>query len=221
MRQLLRLLSVPVLSDEEWAKRDEIVRQRCLLDTQRNAALEQEHFIATCVENGLSERHLRAVLAGSHERTPALAAVQAMTGSGIYCLSGNVGCGKTYAAHAWLLRKHKRASTLACMTAAEFARLSRYEGKFDRIAAKKRFVLDDLGVEYADDKGSFLADLDELTDMRWRKGLPTLFTTNLTKQAFKARYQQRVIDRIRDDGGWVDCKHPSLRGATRDCSRIK
>ncbi len=101
------------------------------------------------------------------------------------------------------------------VTAASFARESRYgkgAGKFELLAKPNRLVIDDLGREFYDEKGSFQVDIDELIDLRWRSKRPTLITTNLTSSDFKSRYGQRIYDRSRTSGAWRNVKHESLRG---------
>jgi len=52
-------------------------------------------------------------------------------------------------------------------------------------------VLDDLGAEYSDGKGSFRVDLDEL-DASQRT---LVITTNCTAADFRSRYGERIVDR--------------------------
>jgi DNA replication protein DnaC len=143
-------------------------------------------------------------------------AVQGMVGPGVWCLSGNPGCGKTFAAHLWAIGEgHHRGGRI--VTASAFARMSRYPvdgapDKFETFAEPERLVIDDMGVEYADQRGSFLADIDELINLRWSSERGTLITTNLSMDEFKERYEERIADRIRDRGGWVNVGAESLRG---------
>ena len=64
-------------------------------------------------------------------------------------------------------------------------------------------MLDDLGAEYVDAKGSFLVDLDELIDTYYGDERPLVITTNLTKDDFKARYGARIERRVRECGKWL------------------
>lgn len=211
---------IPDLSDEEWAARDLRVAE---MEIERAVAEEKERWEETkelLLGRGLADRHLQVLFGGKTLTTPSMDAVAKMGTEGISILSGNVGCGKTYAAHAWLLDATTRSplewrsNGIRMATSAWFARTSRYGAdgeKFDLLSASRKLVLDDLGVEYGDKTGSYLVDLDELFDLRWRSKSPTLITTNLPSEEFKKRYGNRLYDRARDGGGWFNVKHTSMR----------
>lgn len=210
------------LSAEEWAAHDERVRAgRAREETEAR----RERWRATrktLLEHGLSQRHLDMLADAAHATldTPAVLALPSLSPTGISVLAGTVGAGKTYAAHCWLLQSWQRpdewlARGLRMITAGEFAAQSRYKDKFQPLVKAKRLVLDELGAEYTDAKGSFSCDFDQLIDLRWRAKAPTVITTNLSMQDFRARYGERAFDRVRDDGEWIYCKRESLRGAGR------
>jgi DNA replication protein DnaC len=75
-----------------------------------------------------------------------------------------------------------------------------------------RLVIDDLGEEFNDTKGNFLAVLDEAVSDRIANLRPTVITTNLDVEAFKLRYGARVTDRIRGSGRWFAVAGESMRG---------
>lgn len=214
--------AMPELTEAEWQARDLDVQAQLAAQKRQEATerwlVDEEELI----RRGLSKMVMRMLFGdpGEHVRTPALDVVDGLPHQegAIWCLSGNVGCGKTFAAHKWLVGDERalvQPSLVQMVTAASFARTSRYDSsKFDAGSSARLLVIDDLGAEYADTKDSFLADLDELIDMRWRRGLQTLITTNLVKKLFRTRYGNRIIDRIRQYGGWHEVKHPSLRGGT-------
>lgn len=60
-------------------------------------------------------------------------------------------------------------------------------------------------------KGAFTNSLDGLVDARYRHLLPTVITTNLRAEEFKARYGARAIDRLRERGEFVELNGASLR----------
>ncbi len=72
-------------------------------------------------------------------------------------------------------------------------------------------VLDDIGREYADEKGWFMNVFNALIDERYGAMRKTIITTNLDASAFKARYQERIADRIRELGEWAQVKGASVR----------
>lgn len=177
-------------------------------DRQRRA---HERYEAVCRvrASGISERATRAFAAGL-DKTPATQAVETFIGSGrtFLLLMGSAGAGKTLACTLALARRGMFVRAL------ELARLSVYEqnDRFTLESAHKAstLVIDDLGAENLHD--GWRPVLDELIDIRWGNQRKTIITTNLDKTAFKARYGERISDRIRDDGFIETCGDTSRRG---------
>ena len=98
---------------------------------------------------------------------------------------------------------------------ARLSRISRYKDEeIGPLESAAILVIDDLGMEFADAKGSFLATLDGLINSRYAEQLRTVITTNLPAQEFKARYGERIADRIREAGSFVGLGgEKSLRSA--------
>lgn len=128
----------------------------------------------------------------------------------IVIVSGTKGCGKTVAAARWAIDRRVRARFVR---AATFAASSRYneEQRADWMNAPA-LVLDDLGAEYLDAKGSFLVDLDELIDVYYGNERPLIITTNATEEEIKTRYKERIADRLRECGRFISVSDKSLRG---------
>lgn len=126
------------------------------------------------------------------------------------------------------------------LAASEFFRASRYQrdgdedgGRLtrDQILAFETLVLDDLGTEYADANGNYRVDIDELANAFYEDDRTLVITTNLlyaspkareaikargttvddTAQTFAERYGERIIDRVRECGRWVDSSSESMR----------
>ena len=98
------------------------------------------------------------------------------------------------------------------VTSARLSRWDRYDrDEMNRLLRADRLVIDDLGSEYADVKGNFNAILDELVSDRHGNRRPLVITTNLNGEAFKARYDDRIADRIREVGRFVSIKWSSMR----------
>lgn len=168
---------------------------------------------------------LRAVLAAkqadaSRDAIRALESVS-FADRNIVVLAGDPGCGKTVAAARWALQSTKHSARCQFVRAATFAASSRYDSATrERWYSAHALVLDDLGAEYLDAKGSFLVDLDELIDTFYGVMRALVITTNLRVEdtlgkpgsGFKSRYGERVIDRIRECGVWLDVAAPSMRG---------
>lgn len=201
--EILRL--VPQLTDEQWAARDAEVA------AQRAAELERtpnERLIAL-PEWGFPKRAVRAVQFGI---VPP-ASVTRLRDSfgddiGIVVLSGPKGVGKTVAATWWAASRRDRVGFLR---AATFASESRYDRDERRELFSHPLVLDDLGAEFADAKGSFLVDLDELIDTYYGDMRPLMITTNCTGEEFRARYGERIADRLRECGRWISLTGESMR----------
>lgn len=129
-------------------------------------------------------------------------------------LLGRRGTGKTVAAAfvaREILRRRRRDWATGEMPmhlpvefvlASTFARISGYsaedKGWFTRLCEVSLLVLDDLGAEHLGPYGA--AMLDECLTRRHGSRLRTAITTNLSKDAFKARVGERLFDRISTSG---------------------
>ena len=180
----------------------------------------------------LAPRAVAIVLAGGLQETPALAAVHGA--SDLLVLAGGVGCGKTvaavercrefifkpahwntYDADKYETEPRFKADLPVWTTASELARVDHYsEPTVRRYMDAPLLVVDDLGAEFSDGKGFFTALLDEVIDARYASKRATIFTTNADSTTFTARYGQRIIDRLREAGRFINCGNVSLRRAT-------
>lgn len=160
-------------------------------------------------ESQAPARSVRVVLSGQARDTRAMAAVRAFMASesSALVLAGGKGCGKSTAA-VWAIAErgggHFR-------YAGELAGLSRDDDERRRVTRAPLLVIDDLGVEYLDDKGWFAAFFDEVIVRRHDNELKTIITTNLPKAKFSARYRsERVLDRLAT-GMFVEIPEGSMR----------
>lgn len=201
---------VPIASsewtDEQWAEHDAKVAEARARSEQENPNAK----ILAMSAAGWPERAVRAAIAADITRP----AVKLLGGAdlgkaNVIVLSGSPGCGKTVASAKWgLARRHPprflRAST--------FAASSRYSAEDRKLWFEaSSLVLDDLGSEYLDAKGSFLVDLDELIDTFYGDLRPLVITTNCRKPTFEQRYGERVMDRLRECATWFSIGEASLR----------
>lgn len=197
-------------TDAQWAEHDaRIAAQR---DADAAAASAAEFARMDWVGRGFPRRAVEAALVARTEE-PALAAVARWSAQcptdGLAVLSGSPGCGKTVAATWWGMR-----AGAVCVRASAFAASSRYDAETrDRWRNASALVLDDLGTEYADAKGNFLADLDDLIDAHYGNRSRLLITTNCTAADFRSRYGERIADRLRECGRWLSVAGGSLRKA--------
>lgn len=180
---------LPGEARDEW-------QRRMIEDAKRKSESESE----------IPPNFLQLCKSGSLEPTQATSELH--DADKMVCLSGNPGCGKTVAAADWLWRNLPG----LFIKSARLARWDRYDNEsMNRLLRARRLVIDDLGTEYQDAKGNFMAILDEIIDVRHDHSRPTVITTNLDAPAFKLRYGERIADRIREDGRFVSLSGGSMR----------
>ena len=128
---------------------------------------------------------------------------------GIAVLSGPPGSGKTVGAVWWAMTAPQLPEFVR---ATEIATASRYDSETrGRWLNADALIVDDLGAEYMDAKGSFATDLDELVDLFYAGRQHLVITTNCTSRTFAERYGARVVDRLRECGTWISVAGPSRR----------
>lgn len=187
------------------------------------------------VDRGIPVKDVEALVGGRLRDTTALSIARGWWESDATCLvlSGTRGCGKTTAA-AWCVAQEPREDKYAdrawprygsepparahrnplFIDVSKLQRASRYdEEQMWTIELASTLAIDDLGMEYADAKGSFAALFDGVFNTRYANAMKTVITTNLTAADFKVRYGERVTDRMRECGRFVELNDPSLRGA--------
>jgi DNA replication protein DnaC len=68
-------------------------------------------------------------------------------------------------------------------------------------------VLDDLGSEKDTKTGDVVALVERIVRARHNDNRRTVMTSNMTGEAFKKQYDERLVRRIRDAGRVVDCNY--------------
>lgn len=211
IRELFSML--PRLTDAEWNEREAQLAAEREADAAANDRRVSDITRATMLERGWPVLALDEAK-GADTTVDAVAFLRAWGDDGrtsMVIVSGAVGCGKTVGAARWAIDRMPGA---AFMRASTFARTSRYEHEtMWRSAAA--LVLDDLGAEYLDAKGSFLVDLDELVDMYQSERRPLVITTNCRFPQFEQRYGARIVDRMRQCAQWISLSGASLRRPRR------
>jgi DNA replication protein DnaC len=200
----------------DWDARDaevQAARERAIAHSER---VRTGHRARVMREAGFPERAMLAAEAADMA-APALEAMRVRFGGDdrtIVVLAGAAGIGKTVAACWWTLNRSERAPRF--VRATTFAAASRYQRaeRADWLSAGV-LVLDDLGSEYADAKGSLLTDLDELVDAFYGDRRHLIITTNVPGREFPARYGERIASRIREAGRWIEMAAPSRRPQPR------
>lgn len=197
-------------TEEQWAQHDARIAAAQKRDESERVTEERRAQSSRLSEAGWPLRAIEAAQGADLEK-PAIARVMAWDTNteSVLVLSGPPGCGKTTAAARWAVSKYWPPKFVRATT---FASSSRYDRDTrDTWLKADALVLDDLGAEYADTKGNFLVDLDELVDTFYGDKRPLLITTNCSAEEFKQRYGQRVIDRLRECGSWFSANNASLR----------
>lgn len=127
-------------------------------------------------------------------------------------LSGDPGCGKTYAALcAVRLRikdppRHFRALREGTKPPVVIEQAMLYRAEpwaaepWDAWRDASLLVLEDLGTETLDPAGHMLAKIDRLVNERYADNRRLIITTNLRLAAFGARYGSRVVSRLTQTG---------------------
>lgn len=187
-----------------------------------NARSENATALGVLQDWGVPER-FRSVIRNGCSPTPAVTRVREWAAGDGWCvvLAGGFGVGKSVAAALWLRERARHvgvnhARARRWWTAAELARVGNYDAQaFDALAHASSLVIDDLGAEYRDVGGSFVALFGDLITARHGSLRKTVITTNLNADDLRERYGERVTERLREGGGLVGLVGPNLRRATQ------
>ncbi len=206
-------------SSEWWDQRD---REVAAMREHDATALEKSRITTRAGElrdNGFPELFVASALAELADTT-AMRFVRVFRHlpSKLLVLAGGVGTGKTTAA-TWLALRGQDPRP-------GFIRVNELErrGRYDRnlgswLADKTSLVVDDVGAEYLDGKGSFRSLMDEVVDTFYSNRRILVMTTNLRprktetgdEDQFVERYGERVWSRLHQLGQWGDCGTRDLR----------
>lgn len=180
------------------------------------ARRDRENDDRLAIERGVPKRCMRVLDSADLRETRARSAAQEWVTGRLskteprcfLVLAGGKGCGKTLAA-AELARLHYG----TFVDVGHVVRVGQYDAEPLKALQEDPFlVIDDLGCEYVDAKGYFHATFDGLINARYANERATVITTNLPAKAFAERYGERVADRLREAGKYVEITDLSLRG---------
>lgn len=204
-------IDVPELSDEQWAERDRQVAAARAEAAAREEAKHLEGQRKDLRAAGFPRRAIDCAMVADVNAAPIVrVASWDPSKASTLVISGSKGCGKTVAATWWAMRQP---TVPRFIRAATFAASSRYEREErNELLEAPALVLDDLGTEYLDAKGSFLVDLDELMDVFHGDYKPLLITTNSSLDEFRQRVGERFADRMRESAAFWATSAPSFRG---------
>lgn len=163
------------------------------------------------LRSGVPEEHWGALAAPS--AGPAIDAARSFLAAPpkarLLVLAGTAGQGKSFAL-AWAV--HEKGGQFVNLN--ELATASSFDEVFwDRLEAAPVLALDELGGEKMHD--AFEARLYGLLNARYQRNRKTLIATNLLAADFRTRYLanglERLADRLRTAGQWVNLSGPSMR----------
>ncbi len=182
-------------------------------DEERRAAEETER-VAAAIEECAGPR-IAAALVNPDPKTKAWEGLGDFMARDLrfLLLTGVAGTGKSVAAARLLQVAIAGRRSVMLIRAAEAARMSLFDPEDRATVVKMRrvstLVIDDLGLELLGDV--WRQTLDDVIDARYSSRRETALTTNLDPVGFKARYGDRIADRIRHDGLVVQCGSTSMR----------
>jgi hypothetical protein len=204
-----------------WAAREAADRDKLAAEARHRAAAELERRARYLRTSGIDwpARLVDDALAADPQRPLMLRVAQfgapprAPGSRNVLVLEGGVGAGKSTAGTWWAMRFG--GSSPLYIRSATFEGEGRYDKAMRaRLRDASSIVLDDLGAEFKDGRGNLVAALDELIDMVYSQRLPAVITTNLTGEAFKARYGaegERMRSRLRGCARWASVSSSDLR----------
>lgn len=182
-------------------------------------AREEQIAIHAVHESGVPARVLAAV--ESARMTDAILAT--FRPEPFLVLAGGTGRGKSVAACLRMIMsqissdRDRWGSPWRWLRAPELTRDFAYDTKgIQKLIDAEYLVIDDLGTEYLDDKGRALATICEVLETRFDNSGATTITTNLSPEAFSARYGERLVSRLRLDGAFVVIGGPDLRSHPKE-----
>lgn len=192
---------------------DQLRAKGATLDHDEPIRVRERPDRETVAARGVPELHLEAVYDSRPIDCDALGAVQDFLASPrtVLCLSGGVGLRKTGSACWALSQRPGRYVKAARLAALATSPLDDERAAYSLLFRCQMLVLDDLGGEYADDKGFFVKMLTELLDARYEAKLKTIITTNLDWKTFETQYGARVADRVREVGEFLNLGGVSVR----------
>lgn len=134
-------------------------------------------------------------------------------------LLGGIGCGKSTAAGKLLVKTEKGTAPFynLWVRVSEVSRMSGFgvqtEERYAEMRSAPVIVFDDLGTEVL--TPTWQQALDDVLDWRYQHSKRTIITSNLAAGDFKARYGERLADRIREGGMVKTLGEGSLRGRSQ------
>lgn len=145
-----------------------------------------------------------------------LAELPCLLAGGMIFISGPVGVGKTIGAIVLAILFTAKAERHFKIINSRDVLKNEFKERFEREDWSNfpgLIVIDDFGQSRKDSE--FELDVwDEFIDIAYREGYPRIYTTNLKPEEVRAKYGDRVYDRLKEVGVWITVTEPggSFRG---------
>lgn len=164
----------------------------------------------------LTDAMSTALVDGTLASTRALQVTSGWLGGprSVLVLLGTPGTGKTVAAaHAALTRISRGPLVYVRESAlARWSMFARYDREWAAAVSCATLIVDELGTAGARDLDAARQALLRITDDRMGRGRRTVLVGNLTPDDLGRRYDERLLDRLREIGFLSEVKGPSMRG---------
>jgi DNA replication protein DnaC len=163
---------------------------------------------------GVPEKHIRAVYDKPPIDCDAMRAVRDFLASDktSLVLAGGTGTRKSGSA-CWALTQRPGVFVTEDEVLRLFAsRLPDDVEAWRRIRQAQVLLVDDIG-EYSDDKGWGVKVITGLWNHRYSSELKLIVTANTTPAEFKSQWGERIVDRVRESGKFVELGGQSVRRA--------
>lgn len=160
---------------------------------------------------GFGDVHLRAIERHDVQDWPCLHAVREFGKRDEHIrfliLAGPRGVGKTFGG-ALVSYGHEESLLVKVLRIQQGGLFGPGSELLNRARDVECLVLDDLGVEYLEDKGIMMSILHDLIDARYEHSGPTVITTNMNLEAMAKRYSPAIIRRLKETGmyRWIGSK---------------
>ena len=124
-----------------------------------------------------------------------------LTGGKCLVMCGGVGSGKTFAAYYAVAWSSAVGMGGLVKSSRELAKLAIHQKEYfeELIHSRDLLIIDDVGAEHKSTSGWAESVFEDLINYRELHRLPTIITTNLTKEDFGKAFGERVLSRI---AGW-------------------
>ncbi len=201
---VLAKLETVIVDDEAVAERERGIAQR---EADRASAERALRIARSGI--GLDPKSRAAIVSGALdlEFGKSMRAVVRWLGRedvpSVLVLRGGTGAGKTVAAGWALARRGGYLRSVSQIVWTWQSNTVRAIEERERLAGCELLVIDDVGTEKKRDTEALVEALRDLLELRQREGARTLVTTNLSREAWLARYPDERVESRLSRAAWV------------------